>query len=299
MLIKIFDNNTTSNDNLVKKQLYNNKYNIFFVNNVIKYNIEHFNTWNINTNIYNNNDSNNYYLIIDTTIDDAFGHWVFESAIYLQLFIELKKTYPNIKIHLKRPKKYKKIFIEYFNINTNDIVYNLEPINTCIFPLPISCLNIQENNNLFKEYIDDLFTYFNYTLEKKYNILLTPRGKLENLQSNDRNVNTIDIEHNISDISNNVIMYTDLLENLDTQIKLIKGSKNIIVTDGSPFLVNGMFSKNSTIFVLGDIVNLQLIEFKKMEYIYNKICENNEVIVIQRTNNFTYCYKDIKHFLIK
>ena len=125
MLIKIFDNNTTSNDNLVKKQLYNNKYNIFFVNNVIKYNIEHFNTWNINTNIYNNNDSNNYYLIIDTTIDDAFGHWVFESAIYLQLFIELKKTYPNIKIHLKRPKKYKKIFIEYFNINTNDIVYNL------------------------------------------------------------------------------------------------------------------------------------------------------------------------------
>jgi hypothetical protein len=297
MNLKIYDNNTTSNDNIIEKKYYQNKYNIFRVNNVLKYEIENFNTWTVETSTIGVISTSNYYLIIDTFFHDAFGHWVFESAIYLKLFLELKKEYPNLKLHLKGKKKYKVLFVEYFGINIDDIVYNLEPSNTCIFPLPISCLNIKENNHLFREYVDDLFTHFSFTLEKEYNILLSPRGRLENYKNNDRIINTTDIENNLQTMSNTLIMYTDELNDLKTQIDLVKKTNTVVITDGSPFMVNGMFAKNSKIILLGDMFKSQMEVYQKNHYIFQKIAENNEIIIIPGSWSWTYSYNDIKYYI--
>lgn len=297
MNLKIYDNNTTSNDNSIEKQHYQNKYTIFSVKNVVKYDIENFNTWTIDTSTIECDSNIQYYLIIDTFFHDALGHWVFESAIYLKLFLELKKDYPNLKVHLKEKKNYKEFFIQYFGIDRNDISYKLESSNISIFPLPISCLNIKENNHLFQEYVDDLFKHFSFTLEKEYDILLSPRGRLENYKNNDRIVNTTDIENNLRNMSNTTIMYTDELKDLKTQVELVKKSKTAIITDGSPFMVNSMFAKNSKIILLGNMFKDQMKIYEKKYYIFQKICENNDVIIIHGSWNWTCNYNDIKYYL--
>jgi len=56
--------------------------------------------------LYNYNNSKSYYYILDCTCT-AFGHWVFETFIYINI---LNKTNSNIKILTKNNKKYVKIF---------------------------------------------------------------------------------------------------------------------------------------------------------------------------------------------
>lgn len=75
------------------------------------YSYINFDTFKITYNNINNINNIQYYLIIDTKDYDAFGHWVFESAIYIPFYIKLKEIYPNIKIHLKSKKKFKDIFL--------------------------------------------------------------------------------------------------------------------------------------------------------------------------------------------
>jgi hypothetical protein len=293
MKLRIFGTDDSSIENI----FYKKKYKLYFVRNVIQYEIENFNTWVVKNGEDNIFDGS-YYFIIDTLYHDAFAHWVFESAIYLMLFLELKKEYPRLKLHFKEKKKYKESFAQYFGIDVNDITYNLEPNNLCIFPSPISCLNIRDSNHFFEQYVDDLFEHFNFSVDKEYDILLSPRGKLENFKNNDRIVDTNDIERTLERMKSTCIMYTDNLKDLNTQIEEIKKSKTIIITDGSPFMVNGMFAKNSVIIVLGNIFKEQMEIYKKNNYIYKKICENNNVIFLQSSSgNNTFCYSDVCRLL--
>ena len=54
------------------------------------------------------------FLLFETTMDFTFGHWIYESAIYLPYFFELKLKYPELKLLVKQsPKRsYKKLFFD-------------------------------------------------------------------------------------------------------------------------------------------------------------------------------------------
>ena len=54
------------------------------------------------------------YFLIDTLFHEAFSHWVYESCIYLDAFLILYKSKPNLKLHLVEPKSYKKLFCTFF-----------------------------------------------------------------------------------------------------------------------------------------------------------------------------------------
>ena len=41
-----------------------------------------------------NNNSVSFFLLFETCFDGAFAHWVYESALYLYYFFELKSEYP-------------------------------------------------------------------------------------------------------------------------------------------------------------------------------------------------------------
>lgn len=287
------------NNNVLTNEIY--KYKI--INNVVNYKCEDFNKWNIE--IIENNEKNDnfdiYYLIIDTEYNEAFSHWVFECAIYLPLFLNLKKIYPTLKLHLKTYKKYKKIFCDYFNISKDDITLELDLKNICIFPLPISCMNdismCCDYKIQLEFFIDKLKIHCNN--QKWINTLLLPRQKLENLKENDRNVITDDIALNIINDKNNTILNTDFVNKLEDQIKTVNSSKNIILSAGSAYFVNGLFCENSTIIVLGDFIVKQISIYQKFKYIHNKIIELNKVHFIPmmvRKNIFTY--DNIKQYLI-
>jgi len=274
----------------------NGIYKYFIVNNVKNYCYDNFNTCFIN-----NSEEEikllNYYLILDFPFSNAVFHWIAECCIYFELFHKLKQQYPSLKLVFLIKKEYHELICKFFNIHNSDIVYSIEPNNCCIFPLPISMLNdptISEDYKLYSTYILKEFNTIDY--KKNIDILVLPRQSKQNHHM--RLNNCFDIVNNIK---NKVILNTDDVTDFYIQIKLIKQSKTIIVSDGSAFLLNGLFSCNSKIIVLGDVVISQANDHLKMKFFYDYILRNNEVIFIPYLhgdfNNNNFLYEDIISYL--
>jgi len=271
------------------------------VNNVLGYLYEDFDKWviDIEQNIENSSVIH-YYLIIDTQINDAFHHWIYESAIYLLLFIELKNLYPTIKLHLKTKRGFKNIICEYFGISSDDIVLELRHNNICIFPLPISAHN---KKTICTDYINqvDVFCKFiqsnrGITEKKHINTLLMPRQNKENFPGNDRLYNVEDIANNIIQGGDNIILNTDSIKDFKEQIRIVNSSKNIILTGGSAYFVNGMISNDANIIVLDwDIHDDHITHYPKVKYINYLVQLRNTIIPIP--NMSTFKYNDIKEYL--
>ena len=155
---------------------------------------------------YDSNQSNNllsFFLLFETWFDCTFGHWLYESAIYLSYFFELKSRYPELKILVKKnPKRnYKKLFFKALNINDNDIYWldneeindcktvyiNIPSNNICINTKPHYLNTVQiKDKNIFKELIikfkNILIDNLNitYPSEKFIQNLFFKRSKIEN-----------------------------------------------------------------------------------------------------------------------
>jgi hypothetical protein len=289
----------TGGDISVKKE---GIYEFICLQNVVKIESK-FNQWIIDTSKDQyENSVQTPVLIIDTISHSAFCHWVFESAIYLPFFKILKQNYPNLKLYLEEFKTYKKLFCDYLQIHPSDIIYELEPDNMCIFPLPISFLNINKLDHRWKIQFDYFIEQLTLSLEntnvkKKITNLFLPRQTKENYKANDRSYNTIDISnHLVKDTDH--ILHTDTITELKIQMELLNSSKNIIVTCGSPYIVNGLFCRNSNIIVLDHFILHQMKGYIKMKYIHDRICKHNRVVFIPNKNNNTFYYNDLVNELI-
>lgn len=286
-------------------------YKYYAVKNVTNYNYHEFSSYIINTT--ENTDTpdtdrnTQYYLILDTTFSDALFHWIAECIVFFPLFTILKNIYPNLKIIFKTPKNYHTIIGKFFHIMEEDISYSIGTYNNiCFFPNPITALNM--DNSISDEYImyaNKMIEYFNTekTIEKTIETLILPRqinsNSNSNQQSGQRNSNCIDIINNIENIE---ILDTDKITDFKEQIKKIKKAKTIIVTDGSPYLLNGLFAYNSKIIVLGDMVKGHCNHQIKSKF-YNELIKskNNNVIFIPYLHgdfyNNIFKYSDIETFL--
>lgn len=203
----------------------------------------------------------------------AFGHWFYECAIFLPFFNIIKKKFKNIKLLVnKYPiRDYKKLLFNLFDIKDDDIYY-LENYNydysnhTYYIDIPsnnicIICnnntvntqLNLITNNykdifNFFLKEINDKIKLNNINYEKTIKNLYLPKSKIQNYEPNEK-----DYDYNkIYNILNNIdyIEY-DTINTLNfmDQIKLLSSAENIYLQYGSPFIVNALFCKNSTIYV--------------------------------------------------
>ena len=220
----------------------------------------------------NENTEPKYLFLFENPMDTAFAHWIYESSILLLQYIELKEKYPNLKLLVKKNpnRKYKQLFFDALKINIDDVYYldNKENIphdcktvykdipinNICLVSNNYQCLNSMLDTNLLTELIKN----FKNTIEKNLNIninidknnkhLFFPRNKKENFEANDRNIN-YSIVNNI--LKNEKYIEYDTMEtnNFKDQIKLLLSSENIYLDWGSSFFVNGLFCKNSNIYL--------------------------------------------------
>jgi hypothetical protein len=266
-----------------------------------------FDDWLITyNNNHNDNDNDtisddiNYIFIIDNIFNDAFAHFVYQSAIYLPLYNILKKKYNNIKLALKCKKTYKSLFINFFDINNDDIIYYIPNNNICFFPMP-SSLNIKHYNENYSNSINNFFNIFNNTIlynTIEYEYLIMPRQSKENYKYNDCYVSYNNI---INKFNNNYnkkyfILNTDNITNLKDQIKIIQSSKNIIITDGSPYLVNGLFCKNKIIHLCGRLItNSQRTSYPYVDIICKNIEQYNNII--QYNNEDEFILKNLNIFI--
>jgi hypothetical protein len=249
---------------------------------------------------YNNTtqSSDNKYFLFESTSNEAFSHWIIESAILISIYKKLKLIYPTLKLHLLTTKQYKTLFLNHFNISKDDITYSLEQSNECFLAEPFTNFHNKENCNLHYQYIVQFFnTIRPETLpEKDIDILLLPRQTKENYAPNDRTHNTKAIEDIISKTINCHVLHTDIVTDIKDQINLVLRAKNIIVTDGSPYSINGLISLNSNIICIGNVMRSQIVAFSEVRMLDTIIRSHNTVHNIER-NTRTYTFQDIRHFL--
>jgi len=217
------------------------------------------------------NNALSVFLLFETCFDSAFGHWIYESAIYLTRWGELKRKYPELKIFVKQnPKRsYKKLFFNALNIDEADIhwleneeindcktVYtNIPSNNICIITKPhylntVRVRNITIFKNLILDFRDKIINNLNivYPEEKTIEYLFFPRSKTENYVPNDRIVN-YETVYKLLEGKEYIEYDTVNNNNLKEQIVLLVSSQNIFLDWGASFCVNGLFCKNSNIFI--------------------------------------------------
>ena len=273
-----------------KHHIIDNTYKVYEVENVTGYIYANFKSWElevndiVNDNILNDNIIEyNYYFIADTLYDEAFGHWVVETGIYLPLFITLKKSYPTLKLVLRSEKVYKKLFCDFFGIK--DVVYSLEPNNVSFFPSPISSLN---DNNITDEFIKQTRIFRDYfipTSPLEHEFVILPRQIKENFAPNDRSICFKNLINHLGERAR--ILNTDEITNLEDQINIVNSGKNICLPEGSAFYVNGLFCKNKTIYIV-DITDVHkanaqnYIKTLKALFLLKLHTEYNNVIYISQ-----------------
>jgi len=268
-----------SDNSLCDHLIVNNFFKVFQVKNVLDYAYNDKKTHHAIQISFNKPSADltvDHYFVIDNHLNEAFGHWVFESAIYLPIYNILRKTYPSLKLVLKCPKVYKKIFTAFFGIT--DIVYTIDKTksNLCFFPSPISSLTINDCSPTNRAQLTDFMIHFyTYKLpqqvpEEKYDFLIMPRQKRENYAPNDRIIDYSPICNffESSKAYSYKIFHTDDVTDLNQQIRYIRNSKHIIVTDGSPLFCNMLFGTQKTFYVLdGTLSFLHTYEHPKNTYI--------------------------------
>jgi hypothetical protein len=236
-----------------KEYITDDIYKYFLIENVESYSYHDYDSYLINNNnkiqIFNNLQEKQYYLILDFQATDAFFHFIAESVVYFPLFHKLKVKFPCLKIILRNKKDYHRTIGRFYNIKPEDFVYKLDSnYNVCIFTLPIIPLNTNYLTYDFKLYSNNLINSLNtIEYEKTIDILILPRQKKENYHGRHTDISDI-----INNIPSATILNTDDISELTEQIKIVKQSKIIIVLEGSAFLFNGLFAKNSKIIHLGD-----------------------------------------------
>lgn len=224
------------------------------------------------THLKEENEEKNILLLFETVYDSAFGHWIYESAIYLPYYKELKKIYPELKLLVKmNPKRtYKKLLFDVFGITDENIYWlkNNDTNSTVIsyenIPINNICISINNiflntvpiiNYDIFKKLIVNFKESVLYNLElnnyieKTTEYLFFPRSKNgENYKPNDRVIDYSSVYKVLKD--KQVMVYdTKNTENFKQQIELLISSKNIFLDWGSAFMVNGLFCRNSDIYI--------------------------------------------------
>ena len=271
-----------NDDSIHNHIIIDDLYKLFIIKNVTKYLLCNYNTHEINvSDIPMTNPL--YYFVIDLLYNDTFGHWVYESAMYLHVFHKLKDMYPTIKLLLKTRKNFKSLFLNFFDINETDVVYddNMNTNNVCFFPSPIASLNdnrISEKYEMQLENFVRIFSDYQTINKERIDYVIMPRQTKENYFGNDRSYN-MDFVYDVlnRDCKRYFVLKTDHISDITEQITNVRSSNNVILTDGSPFIVNIMFCKNQRIYVVDNITNHQSRLYIKMKHLIDTICAKNNL----------------------
>jgi hypothetical protein len=209
---------------------------------------------------------------IDSPDNEAFCHWVFESAILLPT---LQKN-----IVLATKKTYKTLFCRYFGIQDNEIQYD---------PTQFASSFRLIDNTIKEEYpalLDALFNQFSSSVMPDVDFVVMPRQKKENYVPNDRACPlTPFLDVFVTSGCTHRLVHTDDITDLQTQINLVNSGRNLVVVDGSAFLVNGMFCSGKHIYVINtELVENQSKTYPMMKLIYEQIKRKNTVTFIRGDN---------------
>jgi len=259
-------------------------YKFYYKENVKEYKVDEkdFNKWDYQ--LYETAIISNPTIILcaEELPNNAFAHFVYETAIWIPLFKKMRSEGMNILFHVNGSKKFKTLFFEYFGIE--ELLIDHLPLNNiCYFVEPI-CFNNDKSvvSDKYKTLLNSFIDELKVSKYKKREYLLMPRQTKENYKPNDRTIDTSELEEIFTN-EKLQILNTDEVENLEYQINMVSSTEEIFLTEGSPLLVNGLFCRNSTIICIGFLNYFQSKCLPKYEY---------QLKIIQETLNNKLKYVD-------
>jgi hypothetical protein len=215
-------------------------------------------------------------IVIDSPHDESFGHWVFESAVFLP-DAKLKGK----KIMLTSKKTYKWLFCSYFGFNDDEIVYGQQRHGLTLMDNPVP----PEYPAMLRRFC----TQFSSSTIPDVDFIIMPRQTKENYKPNDRPCPLtpfLDVFKNSTRTYR--IVNTDDITGLQQQIDLVNSGRTIIVTDGSPTTVNGILASGKTIYVVRDgHLENQIPRFPMLQLIQYEIMKRNTLRFIDRNDLHT------------
>lgn len=285
----LFLTESTQESELCKK-IFLDETTFFIVSNVIDFEFSDktFDSYTCQLSVPSDTDaSTQFYLNIELVYHEAFAHYCYESVIYMPFFKQLKELYPNLKLLMRKPKQFKHHFCELFGIQPDEIAYSIDTANNkVLFPSPESCLNKKEGSSNWKTLVGNLFIFFSKIHAPQYspcNVLILPRQLKENFWGNPRDLPLQNILTFASD-KHAQVLHTDTIQSFYEQIGKIRSAKRIIITDGSPLLVNGLFGENKEFYIVDEVTIYQSTNYPKYAFILQCIQAIN--------NNFLKYFKD-------
>lgn len=259
------------------------------------------------------------YIILDTPFSEAVGHWTYECAILIPQLRELAKIYDNIKIVYNPTPSYKDAFMAYVGIDRKHIYvpkiqnlgnnkshneYTLEDEgNICIYPnIRVCSVNLTMGTNIYTKLLHQLYTSFDFVGEKEFRITLLPRHTKQNYWTGDRTINTTDIASHLNE--QDLVVDTSKCRNLAEQISFVRRSKFIVVNDGSAFLVNGLFARDSILIVLcGPFTTFSQATriAPKLRQVIDHIRKTNQIIYViapvEDRKKYEFTYEHVQNII--
>ena len=298
------------NDSSENGEIIDSIYKVYKVNNVKECYCD-IDCWKIELNENTDASNQNIFFIYEIT-PTSISHWVYESAVYLELFKLLKEKYHTIKLISIGKRMFKNLFFNLFGISDSDIIYqdiysienkyvipNDLASNICIFPSPISSQLCKSVNPAYKENLIKFCAYFkNINIENTYTIetLIMPRQKKENFVHNDRSIDFSHIldSYQINNI-NHTILHTDDVTDINYQIILLRSARHIIICDGAAFSLNLLFCSNKFFHVITRQSELQQVYYPMARLLIETLCSfnNNKYVYYNDQDHFMSCLKII------
>lgn len=234
------------------------------------------------------------YCIVDTESSENFGHFFWESLIYIRQLKRLQNKFPNIIFLVKTITEFKRKIFFHYGLKFSDTIEKKE--NYVAFFAPITSLI----SNRYSYHYSLLMNEFYYELhqqnpgfyEKDIDIVYFPRHqKIDNwnYQGQDRTFKTIEIQSYLSNRPNCLTFESEKSNSWSKEVELVKRARYIICHDGSSYSVLGAHAFNSVLIVLSNNVFVpSMRRFDKVTLIDKKISSNNQrYFVRDPENNFT------------
>ncbi len=246
-------------------------------------------------------DQHEIYVVAGTIDGSNFGHFFWETVVYLRQFRQIKRIFPNVVFLVQEDKKFIKKIFDFYELKYDTKISKSK--NYVGFLPPITPLITNANSLMY----GDLLQSFHYELHrenksvtaKDINILYIPRHKAGNYPyENMRSVEADSITDFLANKTNCLTLDTENNDDWGLEIEYTKKAKFIIVPDGSAYAVAGFHAHNSTIIVLGSYMTpLGYLKWDKVRLINQLICRNNKVFFVAAENKGNIEYYSIHDIL--
>ncbi len=233
------------------------------------------------------------YIVLDTYSGINFGHFVWESLIFLKNLKRIHKKYPNVIFVFKNLTSFKTKILTYYGFKfSTEITSKLNFLG--FFPY-ITALISNKYAYQYSELLDGFYNELhrdNSFYEKYLDIVYFHRHQKKdntNFENMNRLSDVSEIENYVVSQKNSILCKSEDSDDWASEIDLVKRCRWLIVPDGSAYAVLGFHAFNSIIIVLGSEMSLSgMRRFEKVKYLNKKIKEKNEVYFVKGNNlNFT------------